>query len=63
MNPDTSAQKMREAARLARRVELERKLAQLSRQIEDPVIAPTVIFILAAVALAAIVGALYFAFR
>lgn len=61
MHPERSAQND-QAARLARRVAVQRELAQLSRrQLEDPMLTPTVIFILTAVALAAVVGALYWA--
>ena len=51
-----------EATRLRKRLELERELARLARTpVDDPTFTFTAIFIVAAVALAAIVAALYVA--
>lgn len=67
MHPETSAPKAardNEAARIARRVEAQRRALELARrQLDEPMLTTTAVFILATVALAAIVGALYWALQ
>jgi hypothetical protein len=53
-----------DAARLAKRVQVERAVARLAKvPVEDPTLVSTIILIVAAVAIAAIVAALYIALR
>ena len=62
--PDPPPHPDDEAAQLARRIEAERKIADLAKSpVTDPTFTTTAILIIATVALAVIVALLYFAMR